>query len=274
MHDILGYKTHSASHFVQRLPVHLENQNTVIFNPSTVDRVEQTKFNQTMLTAYFQLNQNDIAARNLLYIEIPKHYCYNQITRTWNKRKRQKIGEKTLPRMYNISPRQQELYALKLLLSVRSGCTSFVDIRTVNGIVFNSFHAAAQAKNLLRDDNAWDRCLSEAIHFQMPVQLRQLFVTICIYCSPLNPTSLFAKYRDYLIEDFINRRVTTSQEQAVQLALHDMEESFRAYGRSGIEFNLPALDARFVRENQSFDGSKLTLEENKQLGDEMYAQLN
>ena len=39
----------------------------------------------------------------------------------------------------------------------------------------------------------------------MPPQLRQLFVTILIFNTSINPLTLWEKYKDYLCEDFYIR---------------------------------------------------------------------
>jgi ATP-dependent DNA helicase PIF1 len=89
-----------------------------------------------------------------------------------------------------------------LLINVK-GATSFEHLRTVNDIVFPSFKAAAIALNLLDDDRALEKTLEEAATFQMPVQLRQLFVDICLYCNQTNALQLFELNLPHLMENYV-----------------------------------------------------------------------
>jgi hypothetical protein len=65
-----------------------------------------------------------------------------------------------------IDPRNQELFHLRLLLlSVRE---SYDDLRTIDGCILPTFHQTCLARGLLRTDDEWERCLTEADSFKMP----------------------------------------------------------------------------------------------------------
>uniref|UniRef100_A0A182NQA8 ATP-dependent DNA helicase n=1 Tax=Anopheles dirus TaxID=7168 RepID=A0A182NQA8_9DIPT len=95
-----------------------------------------------------------------------------------------------------------ERYCLRLLLCYRKGPTSFADIRTVDGTVCATYQEAATVAGLLQDDNEWDRALEEAVSFQMPSQLRQLFALILSEGPPQNPRRLWDAYEEHMCEDF------------------------------------------------------------------------
>jgi len=63
--------------------------------------------------------------------------------------------------MYSVSPTQTELFHLRLLLLTLKGVTSFNDLRTVNGKVYQSFSAACLALGLIEDDDEWKRAMNE-----------------------------------------------------------------------------------------------------------------
>ena len=86
-------------------------------------------------------------------------------------------------RMYTAAPNQGERFYLRLLLLHVPKATSFQDLRTVNGEVFDSFKAAALALELLEDDNVWIKCIEEAATVQMPAALRYLFTTLLEFCE-------------------------------------------------------------------------------------------
>lgn len=47
--------------------------------------------------------------------------------------------------------------------------------------------------------------MSEAVHTQMPKQLRELFVTILTECRPANPSGLWETFKQDLCEDFLHQ---------------------------------------------------------------------
>ena len=70
------------------------------------------------------------------------------------------------------------------------GATSFENLRTVDGIPLNTFKDACMARHLLLDDVEWDHALQEASALQMPPQIRQLFVSLVVHCTPTNAAGL------------------------------------------------------------------------------------
>ena len=54
--------------------------------------------------------------------------------------------------MYNVNPSEGERYYLRILLCHIRGPTSFIDLRTYNGVVYKD---AATARGLLEDDKEW-----------------------------------------------------------------------------------------------------------------------
>ena len=54
--------------------------------------------------------------KNLPYIEIPNYYTWPSKEIGWKKRERLPKGGEVVGRMYQVSPRNAELYALRLLL--------------------------------------------------------------------------------------------------------------------------------------------------------------
>ncbi|KAG3014209.1 hypothetical protein PC123_g18035 [Phytophthora cactorum] len=88
------------------------------------------------------------------------------------------------------------------MLSHRKGPTSFEDLRTVDGVVYPAFQAAAQHGGYLDDDTEWIECMSEAVGFQMPYQLRQLFETLLVYSMLTDFRGLWDRFYKDLSEDF------------------------------------------------------------------------
>lgn len=94
-------------------------------------------------------------------------------------------------------------------MTVKSA-TSYENIRTVDGILYDTFHQACLALGLIEDDTEWERALTEGEIWMMPRQLRNLFTRILIHCQPNNPSELWEKFKDSMFEDF-RRSSSTSQ---------------------------------------------------------------
>lgn len=132
---------------------------------------------RTMLTAFFKANMDDTlgpTARCYTYQEFPQHFVWKAQLREWGFRQ---YG-KALGRMVFVSPNAGERYFLRLLLTISKGATSFVALRTVNGVVYNTFREACLALGLLEDDHEWHDCLAEAVEMQ----------TGTLFCSGLKYT--------------------------------------------------------------------------------------
>ena len=56
------------------------------------------------------------------------------------------------------------------------------DIKTHDGITYNTFAETARAKNLMIDDNEWDNCLAEGMTIKFPKQLPYI-ASICLHMS-------------------------------------------------------------------------------------------
>ena len=104
--------------------------------------------------------------------------------------------------MANVSPRNAELYHLRLLLLNVPGATSFEYLRRVGDRIYGSYREAAFARGLVLDDREWSDCIREAAVYMMPQQLRALFAVILINCEVANPVTIWEEFRLLMTEDF------------------------------------------------------------------------
>jgi len=194
---------------VTHLAVYLENGQRVYFNAETLQQ-QICNPPKTALLAFFELCKIDDFAKTLLYAEVPSFYVW-QANKTFARRKRGldvvgwpgvKKGS-ALGRIYTVHPNNVECFYLRLLLHHVKGPTSFAYLRTVNAVEHPTFQAACMALGLLEDDNQWYHTSNEAILLCTPSKLRDLFVTILVFCCPSDPVSLWNKYKVSLSEDFI-----------------------------------------------------------------------
>jgi hypothetical protein len=195
---IFGFNMHGQSHTIVRLPVHLEDEQTVYFTEGQdlTNRVAPA----SRLTAYFDECARDEHARELTYIEFPLHYCWHQPSKTWKRRVLHRSN--TLARMYSVSVREGERFYLRLLLSHVAGPTSFEDLRTFDGTTYGTFKEACIARGMLEDDSLWVSTIAEVAMHASPKQLRQLFVSVLTLAHPSNPASLWEQFYSQLSEDF------------------------------------------------------------------------
>ncbi|XP_031278554.1 uncharacterized protein LOC116137013 [Pistacia vera] len=128
---------------VERLPFHLENEQTIIFNPDKclLTYLESKAVTQTKLTEWMKCKEENPQARSLTYYDFPTKLVWNDTERKWMKRK----NEKCIGRIYFAFPDTGEKYYLLMLLNLVKGATSFADIRTVNGEIHPTFKDACYA---------------------------------------------------------------------------------------------------------------------------------
>jgi len=150
--------------------------------------------------------------------------------------------------MYIVNPLDRDRFHLRLLLLNRRGSQSFQDIRTVDGVVHETYTAAAVALGLLEDDRAWRACLTESAALDTPRQLRYLFVTILVFCEPSNPLTLYEANEANLMEDF-NRRLQ-DVDRARAACLNAIGDLLRAQGKSPGDYGLPLPDPLMLEPEQ------------------------
>ncbi|XP_077201143.1 uncharacterized protein LOC143841157 [Paroedura picta] len=238
MWRLLSYNLHAQSHSIVRLPVHLPDYQSVIFDARTLQTnpatVESNAQRDTMLTAWFLLNSEHEEARSILYIDIPKTYIFQKDIRKWVPRKRQATN--IIGRMYSVNfATDTERYCLRLLLLHIPGATSFEDIRTYNGIQCASFQEAALQRGLLQDDNVWDATMADAALYTMPHALRDLFAYILIYGVVPRPQQLFDNYKTQLWEDYATQHGQEHTDNCITClarTLTDIDTTLRINGSS------------------------------------------
>ena len=166
---IRQFKITDRSHSVQKLACHLENEQYIIFPEDDPQQGLDRGSLHTTLTAYFLANgpgdpddpedkltaADRLLARTLTYADFPSKFTF--LNRRWHLRK-SGIG-KTIGRIpivpFNIHC--MEKYSLRLILHNKTGASSFADLKTVDGVLHDSFQAAAIALGLMEDDAELDK---------------------------------------------------------------------------------------------------------------------
>jgi hypothetical protein len=155
-----------------------------------------------------------------------------------------------------------------MLLCTVPGATSFQFLRTVNGTTYPTFKAACTALGLLASDEEYDFCLTEASAMQTGRQLRRLFCTILLECTPRNPQNLWDKYSAAITDDckyllrqrgFLDAEITAAHVESLGLILVD--EQLQLAGKCLRDFHLrsPSIalqllnEGRIIAEERSFN---------------------
>jgi hypothetical protein len=206
---ILGFPIHERHPTVVHLSAHLENGQRVYFTTESAPTVADQPPNTT-LTAFFQLCQRDPFARTLFYPEILRYYTWDSSREIFCRRKigrpvsgHDAVASDALGRVYTIHPGNAECYFFRMLLHSIRGPRSFEGLRTVNGVVCQTFREVCQKLGLLEGDHHWDDTLREAESISLPEQIRNLFAIILTTCCPSNPYTLWEKYKEALSEDIL-----------------------------------------------------------------------
>ena len=227
------------SHTVHRLPVHFPEMQPVYFNDgdeqAALDNIKETK-----LTAFFQLNKQNVHdTTDLLYSEVVHDFLFEK--GVWRMRKRNSC-KPLLGRLYNVSPKDVERYLLRILLRHIKGPTSFEHLRTVNNDILPSFKEACIFLGLVEDDNQYIFTLKETILYASPVQSRQIFAYLLVFCEVSDPVHLWNSFARGLCEDFLHHGLT--YESALEKGLGHVQSILARHGSSLKIQGLPDVKAK------------------------------
>lgn len=171
-----------------------------------------------------------------------------------------------------------------LLLIVKGAC-SYESLRTYNNTTYSTFKETCQACGLLGDDKEWLHAFDEASAWA--TQLRQLFVTMLLYCDITNEYMFFDRVWKFLADD-----IQYNIQKALNCLNYQMPENdlrnelldrlailFNKSGGNIHDFNLPqktnsiqqAGVNRLVEEEMSYDIDHL-LDESEVLISQLNAQ--
>jgi ATP-dependent DNA helicase PIF1 len=260
---IYGFELSQNSPPVMQLQLHLPNMHMVAFHErQMVERVvNRPGADRSMLTAYFEANRLHEEAQGILYRDFPEWYTWQSGKgKVWQRRKRDTGGQ--VGRIISAHPAEGERYYLRVLLNHVTGATSYVDLRTMDGVTLPTFREAAERRGLLESDNTLDDCLTERALFQMPSALRRLFATILVYCEPSDVAVLWQKHLDAMSEDYQHR--SQSKTHVEQMVLIDIRNMLQSMGKDIKTFLLPPIidtyddaigTAREVYEEESIEAA-------------------
>ncbi len=239
---------HDGTPSVTRLAVHEPRMHTVTDNANIFETVNSEQNQKTTLTEYFQTNIDYPLAKVVTYMDFPFVFTWTNGTKKWTIRQRGCC----VGRLYFVSPSASERYFLRTLLTKVKGVVSFEVLRTINGVVHDTFKLACIAFGLYDSDDEWNACLEEAVGMQTGAQLRSLFMTILAFGVPGEPHMLWENYKEHICDDCkvaLQRRgiVEPSIEQIESWALHSLRDALAKFSKILEDFGLPAPSVAFDR---------------------------
>ena len=89
----------------------------------------------------------------------------------------------------------------------RLSARSFEELRTVENIIYVSFFKTAIAKNLVKTDDKWDKCLQERTQLQFPRPIRKMFAYIYLFHNLMNAKELYEKYKNHLYNPLSSKEI-------------------------------------------------------------------
>uniref|UniRef100_A0A915KAD6 Uncharacterized protein n=1 Tax=Romanomermis culicivorax TaxID=13658 RepID=A0A915KAD6_ROMCU len=102
---------------------------------------------KTMVQAFFDLCCENSLTKTLTYDKVGKHFKFNDQEGKWYPRKK-RDPSKIIVRVGSVSPRNRELFCIRILLFNVVSPTSFENLRTVEGVVYPTFEEACKIRNL------------------------------------------------------------------------------------------------------------------------------
>ncbi|WOH11486.1 hypothetical protein DCAR_0830973 [Daucus carota subsp. sativus] len=235
---IFGFDIHSRWPSVDRLPIHLPESKYVSFKTgeSLQNVCQRADSKRSKLEAWLIANRTLPEAKNYTYAEFPSFFTWLPKECKWKARQRGDV----VGRLSEVHPTAGDLLYLRMLLMRKKGCTKFEDIRTVDGVLYNTFKDACGAMGLLQNDKQWHDALKENAHSSFPHQIREMFVNILSYSSVADPLLLWQSHWKCMSKDIISKRrnhtgnpdLELTDEDIQSFALADIEKLLNDIGKS------------------------------------------
>lgn len=158
-----------------------------------------------MVMAWFDSNNFYPDARHIFFTEYPKYFACDSTNTLWKPRgilpgvtnaDGKKVPDfsnpvaSTIGRIYSVSPRDRERYFLRTLPLHKPGGTSFEDMMTIGGVVYETYQDACGALGLLAEDSEWNRCMQDAFN-NTSEPLTELFSAILVHSKPSDPKCIW-----------------------------------------------------------------------------------
>jgi hypothetical protein len=201
---IFQFKIHDRKPAVVRLTFHEEGKQSVIFKDTSrlSSVLQHNKSKGTMFLAWMESNVRYPHGRHLTYGQYPLLFSFDKDGCFWKPRQRGgSVGRLTF-----IPHSNRDLFYLRLLLNVQAGCTSYEDLKTVHGCVYDSYREACGALRLLEDDREFIDSILEVAFLGSGVSLRQMFAKLLMSNSMSDPLNVWNQLSETLADGILFKK--------------------------------------------------------------------
>ena len=165
------------------------------------------------------------------------------------------MGGKSICRIIYVHQCAGELYYLRLLVNEIKGARNYDELRTINEVVYPTYKEACFVLGILGDDSEWSNALRQAAQWATGTQLRQLFITIILFCEVGDKKALFDSNWQFMVEDIQYRLQQTfnrgnyniPEEYLRNYLLVALEDLLNKHSSSLEENNLPQPQTLNIR---------------------------
>ena len=261
MWHLWGYPISTNFPPVKDLKVHLEDQQGIVFDAGEEEAALDVQNNKnTTLTEFFMFNKREKEKRRQgrstekrdckcdpmpKYVDMPKKHVYAKNKDgeiVWMERANDQFS---LGRVHSLHPLAGDAFFLRMLLHNDHcrGKESFQDMLTLpGGRVCETFKEVCREIGLLGDDLEWQTALDEQSNTAGCPQLRELFVTILMFCDASNPRALFDQFWETWTDDFkqkaFRQGISLQSDQLKTLVLIDIEHRLDSFEKQLGHFGL------------------------------------
>ena len=267
-HRLFAFPVAKKYPAVYALRIHLDEEHQVTFDEDNLTGVLELQ-RETELTAFFKHNRDHppAAGEEALprYVDFPKKFTWVQKTKSWKPRSN---VSHTIGRVHTVSPISGDVFYLRMLLHHEHcrGKPSFQALMTLDGEVCGSYQEVCRRLGLLQDDNEWHEALDQAAGTGTSPQLRELFVTILMFCNPANAGELFdvhwAEWGDDFERQAARERMPLTESQKKTLVLLDIDQRLQSWEKTldMVGLHVPTGEER-LEVDDHFDSTPVLIKE-------------
>ncbi|XP_076388963.1 uncharacterized protein LOC105663125 [Megachile rotundata] len=238
---LMAYNMYGLSHTVERLTIHTRNDRTVYFADGQAGRAANMAANRdTQLTAFFQLNARNAAAREYLYRDIPQAFVWNNSRKTWTA---SVVTWYLIPVTRNLGGGPDSHYIRGKNRLEREQSTRRV---------YTSAQEACHARGLINSGTTFQETLEEAAQCQHPRAFRVLFGQQLALTRPPNGGPMWEHYKEDLTHDLI-RVYGSDDDLRYAHGLRDIRIIAEANMVDWTDLNFPEPPPSVFRQLAAFD---------------------